>query len=78
MDESGLLKLKQKIDDAKQTSSELKGQQTALMQQLKTEYKCNSLKEAQEKLKKMDEEIETINTQIDEGLKELEGKYEQN
>lgn len=76
MDETGLLKLKKQIDSAKNSVAELKGQQTALMNQLKTEYKCNSLKEAQDKLKKMDSEIEDFNKQIDEGLKELEEKYE--
>jgi uncharacterized phage infection (PIP) family protein YhgE len=76
MDEAGLLKLKQKIDDAKTSVAELKGQQTALMQQLKADYKCNSLKEAQDKLKTMEEDIDKLNKQIDKGLKELEEKYQ--
>jgi len=76
MNEAGLLKLKQKIDDAKQSSSELKGQQTALLQQLKGEYKCNSINEAKLKLKEVEGQITKLDEKIDKGLKELEEKYD--
>jgi hypothetical protein len=71
-----LIKLKQKIEDAKQQTSELKGQQTALMKQLKDDWKCNSIKEAEALMEKMDWEIKTLNDQIETGLAELEEKYE--
>ena len=76
MDESGLLKLKQKIDEAKTSVAELKGQQTAILQQLKSEYKCNSINEAKLKLKEVDKQIDELDEKIDKGLKELEGKYD--
>lgn len=78
MTEQDLLKLKQKIDDAKQQSSELKGQQTALMKQLKDDWKCSSIEEAEKLMEKMDKEIKTLNEKIETGLEELDEKYEQN
>jgi len=75
MTEQDLLKLKQKIDDAKQQSSELKGQQTALMKQLKDDWKCSSIEEAEKLMEKMDKEIKTLNEKIETGLEELDEKY---
>jgi F0F1-type ATP synthase membrane subunit b/b' len=75
MTEQDLLKLKQKIDDAKQQSSELKGQQTALMKQLKDDWKCSSIEEAEKLMEKMDKEIKTLNEKIETGLEELEVYY---
>jgi hypothetical protein len=76
MTEQDLLKLKQKIDDAKRQTSELKGHKTALMNQLKTDWKCNTVEEAEKLMTKMDKEITTLNDTIEKGLKELGEKYE--
>ncbi len=76
MDEAGLLKLKRQIDEAKQSSSELKGQLNALTRQLKDDWKCNSVEEAERLIVQVDKEINTLNDKIDEGLKELGRKYE--
>jgi len=78
MDERQLLDLKKKVDDAKSAVSELKGQQTALMNQLKTDWKCNSVEEAEKKLKEMETNIASIERKIEKGVKELEEKYENN
>lgn len=76
MTEKELLDLKERVDDAKTKVSELKGQQTALMNQLKTDWKCNSIEEAEKKLKTMEKEIATIEDKIKEGVEELEEKYQ--
>lgn len=76
MTEKELLDLKERVDDAKTKISELKGQQTALMNQLKTDWKCNSIEEAEKKLKTMEKEIATIEDKIKEGVEELEEKYQ--
>jgi len=76
MKEQDLLDLKQQIEDAKQSVAELKGEQTALLKQLKDTYKCSTIAEAEKKAEQMQAEIEKIQEQIDEGCKELEEKYE--
>jgi septal ring factor EnvC (AmiA/AmiB activator) len=75
MTEQGLLKLKQEIDQAKSSVSELKGQQTALLKQLKDDWQCSSIEEAEKKIKKMQKEIETLDASIETGLEELEESY---
>lgn len=77
MTEADLLKLKRQIDEAKQTTAELKGHQSALMKQLKDDWKCNTVEEAQELIAKMDKEIKTLSNNIETGLEELEKKYNQ-
>jgi predicted nucleic acid-binding Zn-ribbon protein len=76
MTEKQLLDLKDQIEDAKQSVSELKGQQTALLKQLKDTYKCSSIEEAEKKAEQMKKDIDKLQKQIDEGCKELEEKYD--
>jgi DNA-binding FrmR family transcriptional regulator len=71
-----LLELKDNIAKAKNTTAELKGQQNALMKQLKEEWKCSSLEDAEKLIQKMDGEIDALNKNIEEGMKELESKYQ--
>jgi len=75
MTEKSLLDLKQQIDEAKTSVSELKGQQTALLKQLKDTYKCTTVKEAEKLAEKMQRDITALQTQIDKHTKELEEKY---
>ena len=75
MTEKNLLELKDQIEDAKASVAELKGQQTILMQQLKTNYNCKSIEEAETLLAKWKKEVDKMQMQIGEGLKELEEKY---
>jgi len=75
MTEQQLLDLKIEVEEAKATTAELKGQQTALMNQLRTDWKCNSVEEAEKKLKTMQKEIETLDKKIREGVAEVEKRY---
>lgn len=75
MKEQDLLKLKQEIDEAKDNVNQLKGQQTALLKQLKEEWGCSTIEAAEKKIAKMKKEIEILNTSIETGLEELEEKY---
>lgn len=76
MTENDLLQLKKKVDEAKTKVSELTGHKTALLKQLKDDWKCDSIEEAEKKLKLMNKEIENISQQIETGIEELESKYE--
>ncbi len=44
MTETQLLELKKKIEEARQTTSELKGHQGALLKQLKDNWVCSDVK----------------------------------
>jgi len=76
MDETGLLKLKKQIDEANASVSELKGQLSALLKQLKDDWKCNSVEDAERLIVKMDKEIVSLKNKIEKGMEELEEKYE--
>lgn len=75
MKEKELLELKEKVDDAKSTVSELTGQKNALMKQLKEDWDCKSLEAAEDKLKEMERNISILEKKIEKATKELEEKY---
>ena len=76
MNETELLDLKQEIDEAKSKISELTGTKKQLMKDLKENWDCISLTEAETKHKKLGEEINTISGKIEKGVEELNEKYE--
>ncbi len=76
MTEQDLFRLKKKVDDAKDTVNELKGQQTALLKQLKEEWKCSTIEEAEKKRNVLVKEIDELTNKIEKGIAELEEKYE--
>lgn len=73
--EEQLFDLKDQIDTAKQKASELKGRKDALMKQLKDDWNCKTIKEAEILSKKKEKEIKELDTQIEEGLQTLEENY---
>lgn len=74
MTEQQLLQAKKKVDEAKTKVSELKGQQTALLNQLKSEYKLNTTEELKAAIKAENVKLDKISAQIETRLQELE-KY---
>jgi archaellum component FlaC len=76
MTENELLQLKKKVDEAKTTVSELRGELSAGMKQLKDEYKQTSLEGAKKQLKSILKEVEDIDAKITEHSEELESKYD--
>jgi len=75
IDERKLLDLKEQVEEAKIKVSELTGQQTALMKQLKEEFGCTTIEQAQKKLETMEKEITVLDKKIEEGVQELKTKY---
>ena len=75
MTEKDLLRLKKDIDEAKNTLAELNGQKGTLTKQLKENWGCSTIEEAEKVLKKMQIEIEKIQEDIDSGISELEEIY---
>jgi len=77
MEYSDLLKIKDKVDRAKNNVTGLEGQKTALEKTLSKEWGCKTVDEAVVKLKKMKKEVDTLSTQFQEGLDSLEEKLNQ-
>ena len=75
MEHQDLLDLKEKIDQAKEKSSELKGQLKGLTKELSDDWGCTNIEQAEKKVKKMETDINKLNEQIKTGVNELEEKY---
>lgn len=75
MTEKDLLRLKKDIDEAKNTLAELTGQKVTLTKQLKENWDCSTIEEAETFLKQTQAEIEEIQEAIDSGISELEEIY---
>jgi predicted nuclease with TOPRIM domain len=78
MTEQQLLDLKDQVEEAKTKVSELTGQKQALMNQLKTDWNCKTIEEANTKLKEMENSISVLEKKIERGVNELEEKYQIN
>lgn len=70
-----LLDLKEQVDDAKTTVSELTGQETALLKQFKEDWGCNSAQEVEKKMGKMKERLKSFDKKIEKAIEEIENEY---
>lgn len=73
--EKELLEMKKEVEEAKTSVSELKGQQTAVLKQLKDTYKCSSIEITDAEIGKIKTKLVNINKQIEEHSKILEENY---
>ena len=71
-----LLQLKAEIDEAKIKIAELNGKKESLMQDLKKNWNCTTLKQAEKKLVDLEGDVKDLSKQIEKGVAELEEKYE--
>ena len=71
-----LLDLKQDIDNAKTEIAKLEGKKEAVMKELKDQWKCTTIKQAEKKLQGFEKEAGELGEQIEKGVTELEEKYE--
>jgi len=76
MDQKDLLDLKEKIDQAKEKASELKGRLQGLMKDLKDDWECDTITQAEKKIESMEAEVVKINDKIKKGVEELEEQYD--
>jgi len=75
MTEKDLLKLKEEIKEANEKFLQLKGQREALIQQLKEDWECDTIKQAQTKIDSLEKELTIINSELLEGIANLEKDY---
>jgi hypothetical protein len=76
MTEQELLKLKKDTEAAKTAVSELTGQQTAILKQLKDDWQCKDVIETEKMLEKMQSDIDLVDQKIETGVNELKEKYQ--
>ena len=74
-DEQRLMELKTEIDKCQQEVSKLEGQKDLLNKQLKEDWKCDTIEEAQEMITKLKKQVDTLSNEIDTGIEEIESKY---
>ena len=74
--EQELKQLESEIADCKSEKAKAEGSIETLMKRLKDEEGIDTLEEADEILKKLNKEIETLNAQIESKIKELKEVYE--
>ncbi len=74
MDIKDLEALKARIEEAKTTKSRAEGAQERILSQWKTEFKVNSLEEAEALLAKMDTDLDRDETRLQGLLDDLEKK----
>lgn len=75
MNEKQLIDLKKQIEVTKSSVSEMKGQRTALLNQLKKDFNCKSVEEGQAKLEELETVLESTDKKIKKGLQEIEENY---
>lgn len=73
--EKYLIGLKEDINEQKETLLRYKGQKEALMNQLKADWNCETIEEANDKLKELTEQIKNLSEEFEKGLNELNDKY---
>ena len=73
-----LLEMKDAIEEATGKVNVLKGKLESAEDQLATEFNCKSLSMGKSKLAKLDDEIETKEEALEEGVERLKEGYEWN
>ena len=76
-DEEQLMKLKKEIDECQTEVDRLEGQSDLLKKQLKDDWKCTTIEEAQEKHTELQKQVDKLSHEIDIGIEEIESKYAQ-
>ena len=71
-----LLDLKKDIDNAKTEIAKLEGKKEVIMKDLKDQWKCTTIAQAEKSLKAFTKEADNLNNQIEKSITELEEKYE--
>lgn len=71
-----LLQLKQDIDKAKLKAAGLEGQLKGLMKDLKDNWECTTIAQAEKKVTALEKEVTDLSGKIEKGVVELEEKYE--
>lgn len=72
-----LIELQEKIEQHKTQKAQLEGERNAILKQLKEDWDCKTVKQAEQKIVELEEERDSLDLQIAEGLNELETSLKQ-
>lgn len=75
MELNELIELKEKIEKGKTKLAELKGQRDTYLSQLKKEFGCESIEDAEKKNKELENSIQKLKEHLEEKENELREKY---
>jgi Skp family chaperone for outer membrane proteins len=75
MEEKDLLKIKQKLDTAKDEVNKLKGRLEIIKETLETQWDCATVEDAEAKLQDLQKRRLKLQDKIDEELQQLEEQY---
>jgi hypothetical protein len=75
MTERELLALKQKIESAEKDAAQLEGQKKYLYQQLKEQFDCETIEQAEALLDKMDAQITKQEKELKDAIGRIEETY---
>lgn len=69
------LKIKRKVDSAQQESNKVEGAFGEVMKQLKKEFKCSTIKEAEAELKERKKKRDKVGKKFDSAVEDFEEKW---
>lgn len=72
-----LIELQEEIEECKVKKFQLEGERNSILKQLKEEWSCKNVKQAEKLVKDKEQEIIDLEEDIEKGLEELEAKLEQ-
>jgi len=75
-DTQTLLNMKKTIEQSKTALARLEGELSGKLKQLKTDFNCSNLAEAERKLDKIDKAIDKDEKQLKQAISELQEEYD--
>ena len=75
MTDKDLLKLKEKINSAEQSTQQLKGRKKELLAQLEKDFESQTIKQAKAKKKELEAELEKNKSKLETKVAEINKKY---
>jgi len=67
-----LIELQEEIEERKTQKAQLEGEKNAIVKQLKEDYGCKSIKQAEALIKEKEVAVAQLEEELEEGLEELE------
>lgn len=75
MNDKELLRLKKKVENAEHEEQQLKGERNATLRNLKEDFDCDTIEQAEETRKKLKKKAKKLADELEEKLKQIEKEY---
>lgn len=70
-----ILELKDRLQESKENQIAVRTKLDSMMERLKTEFNCFSIEEANMKLKKLSDELEVVQQELNDAINKFEEEY---